>query len=287
MGDQTVLRMESISKAFPGVQALDKVDFEAQAGEVVALVGENGAGKSTLMKILSGAYRKDTGRIVLGGREVEIESPHHAQQLGIATVYQEFNLTPNQTVAANIYISREPRQPGLGRYLNLVDRRKMEADAQQMLNRVGARISPTTQVRDLSVAQRQMVEIAKALAVEARIIIMDEPTAALGEEEVEVLFEIANSLKAQGIIIIFITHRLEEVFRVADRVVVLRDGRRVGAVDIENLLVTPADAFLAVGARNAPDVRIAVIQSLWNHSYTPLVLCQPERGLDGCKVVAL
>jgi ABC-type sugar transport system ATPase subunit len=232
LGDQTVLRMESISKAFPGVQALEKVDFEAQAGEVVALVGENGAGKSTLMKILSGAYRKDTGRVILGGREVEIESPHHAQQLGIATVYQEFNLTPNQTVAANIYISREPRQQGLGRYLNLVDRRKMEADAQQMLNRVGARISPTALVRDLSVAQRQMVEIAKALAVEARIIIMDEPTAALGEEEVEVLFQIVNSLKAQGIVIIFITHRLEEMFRVANRVVILRDGHRVGELPI-------------------------------------------------------
>jgi ribose transport system ATP-binding protein len=229
LSDQTVLRMESISKAFPGVQALEKVDFEAEAGEVVALVGENGAGKSTLMKILSGAYRKDAGRIILGGREVEIESPHHAQQLGIATVYQEFNLTPNQTVAANIYVSREPRQQGLGRYLNLVDRRKMEANAQQMLNRVGARISPTALVRDLSVAQRQMVEIAKALAVEARIIIMDEPTAALGEGEVEVLFQIVNSLKAQGIVIIFITHRLEEMFRVAeantDRVIQLMVGR--------------------------------------------------------------
>jgi ribose transport system ATP-binding protein len=232
LSDQTVLRLESISKAFPGVQALEKVDFEAEAGEVVALVGENGAGKSTLMKILSGAYRKDAGRIILGGREVEIESPHHAQQLGIATVYQEFNLTPNQTVAANIYVSREPRQQGLGRYLNLVDRRKMEANAQQMLNRVGARISPTALVRDLSVAQRQMVEIAKALAVEARIIIMDEPTAALGEGEVEVLFQIVNSLKAQGIVIIFITHRLEEMFRVANRVVILRDGRRVGELPI-------------------------------------------------------
>ena len=127
MSDQTVLRMESISKAFPGVQALEKVDFEAEAGEVVALVGENGAGKSTLMKILSGAYRKDAGRVILGGREVEIESPHHAQQLGIATVYQEFNLTPNQTVAANIYVSREPRQQGLGQRDQLRGLRLIEA----------------------------------------------------------------------------------------------------------------------------------------------------------------
>jgi ABC-type sugar transport system ATPase subunit len=224
--------MEGICKAFPGVQALDKVDLEVRSGEVLALVGENGAGKSTLMKILSGAYRKDQGQIYLAGREVEIHDPHHAQQLGIAIIYQEFNLTPNQTVAANIYIAREPRMTGLGRFFNLVDRQQMEAGAQAVLDRIGAQISARARVRDLSVAQRQMVEIAKALAVEARIIIMDEPTAALGEREVEKLFEIVSGLKAQGLAIIFITHRLEEVFRIADRVVVLRDGQRVGEVPI-------------------------------------------------------
>ncbi len=229
---EITLRMEGISKAFPGVQALDGVDFEAAAGEVVALVGENGAGKSTLMKILCGAYRKDKGRIFLGGRETEIENPYHAQQLGIAIIYQEFNLTPNQSAAANIFIAREPRQPGLGRLLNFVDRRRMEREAQVYLERVGARVPASALIRDLSVSQQQMVEVARALAVNARIIIMDEPTSALGEEEVETLFEIVGTLKAHGITVIFITHRLEEVFRIADRVVVLRDGRRVGDMAI-------------------------------------------------------
>jgi ribose transport system ATP-binding protein len=229
---ETILRMESISKAFPGVQALDNVDFEAAAGKVVALVGENGAGKSTLMKILCGAYHKDAGRIFLHGQETEIENPYHAQQLGIAIIYQEFNLTPNQSAAANIFITREPRRQGLGRFFNFVDQHRMEREAQEHLNQVGARVPATALIRDLSVAQQQMVEVAKALAVDARIIIMDEPTSALGEDEVETLFEIIGTLKEQGIAIIFITHRLEEVFRIADRVVVLRDGQRVGSMPI-------------------------------------------------------
>jgi ribose transport system ATP-binding protein len=230
--EEMILRMEGISKAFPGVQALDSVDFEVAAGEVVALVGENGAGKSTLMKILCGAYRKDAGRIFLNGQETEIESPHHAQKLSIAIIYQEFNLTPNQSAAANIFISREPRQRGLGRFLNFVDRRRMEREAQQHLEHVGARVPATALIRDLSVAEQQMVEVAKALAVDARIIIMDEPTSALGEEEVETLFDIIKTLKEQGIAIVFITHRLEEIIRIADRVVILRDGQRVGSMPI-------------------------------------------------------
>jgi ribose transport system ATP-binding protein len=229
-GQDVVLRMEGISKAFPGVQALDGVDLEVAAGEVVALIGENGAGKSTLMKILSGVYRKDTGRIYLQGEEVEVQNPHHAQQLGIAIIYQEFNLTPNQSAAANIFVTREPRQHSLGRLFNFVDRRRMEREARKLLDRVGARVPATALIRDLSVAQQQMVEVAKALAVDARIIVMDEPTSALGEDEVETLFGIVETLKAQGIAVVFITHRLEEVFRIADRVVVLRDGKRVGSM---------------------------------------------------------
>jgi len=231
-GQELILRMEGISKAFPGVQALQDVDFEVDAGEVVALVGENGAGKSTLMKILSGVYRRDAGRILMQGQEVDIHSPHHAQQLGIAIIYQEFNLTPNQSTAANIFVMREPRQRGLGRLFNFVDRRRMERDARQLLDRVGGRVPATALIRDLSVAQQQMVEVAKALGTDARIIVMDEPTSALGEDEVETLFEIVGTLKAQGIAVVFITHRLEEVFRIADRVVVLRDGRRVGSMPI-------------------------------------------------------
>ncbi len=231
-----VLRMEGISKAFPGVQALTDVDVELAAGEVLGLVGENGAGKSTLMKILSGAYRKDAGRVFLYDREVDIESPHHAQQLGIAIIYQEFNLTPNQSAAANIFIAREPRRLSLGRFVSFVDRRRMEREAQEHLDRVGARVPATALVRDLSVAEQQMVEVAKALAVDARIIVMDEPTSALGEDEVEKLFEIIGTLKEQGIAIVFITHRLEEVFRIADRVVVLRDGQRVGSMPIDQAM---------------------------------------------------
>jgi ribose transport system ATP-binding protein len=229
-----ILRMQGISKAFPGVQALADVDLEVAAGEVVALVGENGAGKSTLMKILCGAYRKDSGRIFLSGKEVDIESPHHAQKLSISIIYQEFNLTPNQTAAANIFISREPRQRGIGRFLNFVDRRRMEREAQEHLEHVGARVPSTSLIRDLSVAEQQMVEVAKALAVDAQIIIMDEPTSALGEDEVETLFDIIRTLKKQGIAIIFITHRLEEIMRIADRVVVLRDGKRVGSMLISD-----------------------------------------------------
>ncbi len=231
-GQDVVLRMEGISKAFPGVQALDGVDLHVAAGEVVALIGENGAGKSTLMKILSGVYRRDAGHIYLQGQEVEIQNPHHAQQLGIAIIYQEFNLTPNQSAAANIFMTREPRQGGLGRLLNFVDRRRMEREARKLLDRVGARVPATALIRDLSVAQQQMVEVAKALAVDAHIIVMDEPTSALGEDEVETLFGIVQTLKEQGIAVVFITHRLEEVFRIADRVEVLRDGRRVGGMPI-------------------------------------------------------
>jgi ribose transport system ATP-binding protein len=250
---ETILRMEGISKAFPGVQALDNVDFEVAVGEVVALVGENGAGKSTLMKILCGAYRKDAGHIFLNGREVEIESPHHAQEQSISIIYQEFNLTPNQTAAANIFISREPRHRGLGRFLGLVDRRRMEREAQEHLARVGARVSATSLIQDLSVAEQQMVEVAKTLAVDARIIIMDEPTSALGEEEVETLFGIIRALKEQGIAIVFITHRLEEVMRIADRVVVLRDGHRVGGLSIDE--ATPEEIIrMMVGRKLVTEI---------------------------------
>ncbi len=247
-----ILRMEGISKAFPGVQALQDVDFEICPGEVVALVGENGAGKSTLMKILSGAYRKDAGRIILGGREVEIENPHHAQRLGISIIYQEFNLTRNQSVAANIFIAREPRVRGIGGSLGLVDRRKMEANAQAVLDRIGARIRATALVRDLSVAQQQMVEIARAIAFDARVIIMDEPTATLGESEVEKLFEIVANLRDQGIAVIYISHRLEEVGRIADRVVVLRDGQRVGELPISE--ATPERIIQLMVGRTLDDM---------------------------------
>jgi ABC-type sugar transport system ATPase subunit len=208
------------------------VDFEAHAGEVVALLGENGAGKSTLMKILAGVYQKDSGRILLNGEETAFADPHDAQNQGISIIYQEFNLNLKQTVAANIFIGREPLRGGPGQAMRWVDRAQMEADAARLLEVVKARATPRTLVRDLAVAERQLVEIAKALSVDARVIIMDEPTSALGGDETENLFDIIRRLKAEGRAIIFITHRLNEVLAIADRVVVLRDGRLVGSVPI-------------------------------------------------------
>lgn len=229
-----LLEVTNISKAFPGVQALSKVDFKVHAHEVVALIGENGAGKSTLMKILSGAYRMDAGAVYINGQPVEPENPRHAQDLGIAIIYQEFNLTPNQSVATNIFLGREPSfEKALGKAA-IVNRRKMRREAARLLERVGARFSPDQLVKNLSVAERQMVEIAKALSVKAKIIIMDEPTSALGEGEVKVLFDIVRGLREQGIGVIFITHRLDEIFEIADRVVVLRDGKQVGELMIDD-----------------------------------------------------
>ncbi|MEJ5285196.1 MAG: sugar ABC transporter ATP-binding protein [Brevinematales bacterium] len=232
-----LLRVENISKEFPGVRALSNVNFSVNKGEIVALVGENGAGKSTLMKILCGAYKKDCGKIYLNGEEIEIEDTFHAQKLGIAIIYQEFNLTRNQTVAANIFMTREPRVKGIGKIFGLVDKKKMEKEAEKILNRLKTKISPNSKIAELSVSQNQMVEIAKALAVESKIIIMDEPTAAIGEKEVEILFDTINSLKKQGIGIIFISHRLEEVFKISDRIVVMRDGQVIGELNTKEATV--------------------------------------------------
>lgn len=227
-----VLTVKGVSKAFPGVQALDKVDFEAFAGQVTALLGENGAGKSTLMKILSGVYKADEGEIYLNGTQIQPQTPHQAQELGISIIYQEFNLTPNQNVYTNIFLGREPMQKGMLGKLGFVDGRYMRRNSDQLLAQVGARFSNDRLVRNLSVAEQQMVEIAKALSVQAKVIIMDEPSSALGKEEVRVLFDIIQELKEQGLAIIFITHRLEEVFEIADRAIVFRDGRRVGEINV-------------------------------------------------------
>lgn len=235
--NQVLLRMEHISKTFPGVKALNDVNFKINKGEIVAIVGENGAGKSTLMKILSGAYPKDSGSIFLNDKEIEIENPHHAQELGITIIYQEFNLTRNQSVAANIFITREPRVKGFGKFFGFIDKKQMEKKAHYILDRLKTKTSPKAKIENLSVAQNQMVEIAKALAVESQIIIMDEPTAPLGEKEVEILFETVNSLKKQGIAIIFITHRLEEVFKITDRIVVLRDGQFIGEIKTKDATI--------------------------------------------------
>jgi ribose transport system ATP-binding protein len=219
-----LLRIEGIGKTFPGVVALDGVDFDLRRGEVHVLLGENGAGKSTLIKMLSGAYRPDSGRIFAGRQEVRIHGAQDAERLGIATIYQEFNLVPDLTVAENIFLGRQPRRFGM------IDRKQMEADAARLLDRVGVRVSPRARVRELGIARLQMVEIAKALNLDARVLIMDEPTAVLTSEEVEKLFRIVRRLREDGVGIIFITHHLEEIAALGDRVTVLRDGRSVGQV---------------------------------------------------------
>ena len=215
--------MTGISKAFPGVRALDSVDLEVGEAEIHAFLGENGAGKSTLLKILSGAQAPDTGRIEFAGKPVSFTSPQDAQANGIVTIYQEFTLAPDMTIAENVFIGREP-----GTRL-FISRTKLEEATRILTDRIGLERSPRALVRDLSVAEQQMVEIARALSMKSRLIVMDEPTSALSRTEVEKLFEIVRALKRDGISTIFVTHRLEEIFEICDRYTVLRDGRYVGS----------------------------------------------------------
>jgi len=220
---EPLLRMTLIGKRFPGVQALDDVGLEVLPGEIHALLGENGAGKSTLIKILSGAQQPDSGTIEFGGERVTMVSPHDAQRRGIVTIYQEFTLAPNMTIAENVFIGREP---GVGVF---VDWRKMASETRTITKRLGLELQPMSIVRGLSVAEQQMVEIARALSMKSRLIVMDELTSALSANEVEKLFRIVRELKAHGLSIIFVTHRLEEMMQICDRYTVLRDGRLVGS----------------------------------------------------------
>jgi ribose transport system ATP-binding protein len=221
-----ILEMCNITKAFPGVVALDNVTFECQPGEVHALVGENGAGKSTLMKILSGAYQPDQGTVSLKGEEITFRHPQEAQNAGISIIYQEFNLLPDRTVSQNIYLGREPMR-GV-----FVDKKSMSSQTEGLLKSLGVEINPQVKVGNLGVAQQQEVEIAKALSLDADIIVMDEPTAPLSLHEVESLLALVERLKERGITIIYITHRLEEVFQIADRVTVLKDGLLVDSASV-------------------------------------------------------
>jgi ABC-type sugar transport system ATPase subunit len=226
-----VLEMRDISKAFPGVKALRDVTFQVRRGEVHALIGENGAGKSTLMKILSGAHPRDEGEILIDGQSVEITNPATAQALGVSMIYQELNLVPSTSVAENIFLGRLPAWGGWAH----LDWKELNRSAAELLARVNVDVAPQAIVKHLSVARQQMVEIAKALSMRAKIIVMDEPTSALTLTETENLFEIIRSLKAQGVAVIFITHRLEEIFAVSDRVTVLRDGCHIATRDLKEL----------------------------------------------------
>jgi len=234
---EVLLRMEKITKAFPGVKALDEVDLEVYKGEVLALVGENGAGKTTLMEILNphpaptGFYKQDSGKIYFEGKEIKLRSPLEAQKLGISFIHQHFNLTPNLSVCDNILLGRQPKKGGI---LGIVDRDKMERTASVYLDKLGTRFSVHALTGELGVAQKQMVEIAKALSVDAKLLIMDEPTAPLTDNEVDKLFTIINKLKKEGITFIFVTHKLNEVFKMCDRIVVLRDGKNAGSLDTKD-----------------------------------------------------
>jgi ribose transport system ATP-binding protein len=232
----TLVRMSGVAKAFSGVTVLDDVDFDLRAGETHALLGGNGAGKSTLMKILEGVYTLDRGTIELDGEPVELGSPQAARRHGVAMIFQELSLVPTLTVAQNIYLTRESRTRA-----GLLDDRALERRAGELLAELGVDVDPRTEVRRLGAASMQLVEIAKALSQDARVLIMDEPTASLARSEVEALFRIIGRLKERGMAIVYITHRLEEVMAVADRVTVLRDGRLVGTrptseLDVEALI---------------------------------------------------
>ncbi len=221
-----LIELIGIGKSFPGVRALHNVNFDLQAGEVHALMGENGAGKSTLMKILSGVYRRDAGEIRLDGKPVEIGSPRQAQEMGIGIIHQELALMRDLTAAQNIFIGREPRQ--LGGWL--LDEKALNRAAQTIFDSMNLKLAPTVPVGSLTVAKQQMVEIAKALSYRSRILIMDEPTAALNDAEIAELFVIINRLKAEGVGIVYISHKMDEIKRISDRVTVMRDGEYVGTV---------------------------------------------------------
>ena len=217
--DEPVLRMSQISKSFQSVQVLDKVDFELEVGEVHALVGGNGAGKSTLMKILTGVYRRDEGQIAIEGSDVNIEEPADARQNGIAMIFQEFSLVPTLTVAQNIFLNREPKTSG-----GFIDDQEIVRQAQELLDELGQDLDPNSTLVNLGPGYWQITEIAKALSQDARILIMDEPTAALSGANTETLFEIIRKLKNDGISLVYISHRMEEILTICDRVSVLRDG---------------------------------------------------------------
>ena len=256
---ERLLTLRSIDKHFPGVHALKSVDFELSQGECLALLGENGAGKSTLIKILGGAHSPDSGRIELDGKEVVFQHPTDSLDAGIAVIYQEFNLVPGLSAGENMFLGIEPNDYGW------VRREDEMRKAIEILKRIGSIIDPNTRCDELTVAEKQMVEIAKALVRKARILIMDEPSAALTNKEVERLYELVDELKSQGLGIVYVSHRLEEVERLADRAVVLRDGERVGELlrdemkrnrIIELMVGRPMDSEFPTEAREVGDLRL-------------------------------
>jgi ribose transport system ATP-binding protein len=225
-----VLQAEGVSKAFPGVQALDDVSITLRAGHLTALLGENGAGKSTLMNVIAGVFPADAGEVRLTGEVVQFANPREAHEAGIAMIFQELNLVSNLTVAQNIFLGREPMNP-----LGFIDAAKMNREAAALLKELDLAVDPTRPLGSLRVGQQQIVEIAKALSCNARVLIMDEPTSAITEHEIDILFGIIGKLKRQGVAIAYITHKLEELTRIGDDAVVMRDGKLIGAAPLADL----------------------------------------------------
>lgn len=223
--------MKGITKRFPGVLALNGVDLDLYEGEILGLIGENGAGKSTLMRILGGDYPSDGGEIIFGGKTAVIADVQHSIALGVSVIYQELNLAPNLDIASNIFLGREPRVPAFG----IVDKKKLYARAQELARRVGITASMTTLVEQLSPGEQQLVEIAKALSVDSKVLVLDEPTSSLSPAEAAKLFDVMRGLKQVGVSMIYISHRLPEVEEMCDRVIVLRDGERAGQIERERI----------------------------------------------------
>ena len=230
MAEKAILTMKGITKTFPGVKALSNVDFKLCEGDIHALMGENGAGKSTLIKVLTGIYPFDAGEIIMDGKPMVNKSPQDAQNNGISTVYQEVNLCPNLTVAENLFIGREPRNKA-----GMISWKEMNARSRKLLRSLDIDVAPTTLLDECSIAIQQMIAIARAVDMECKVLILDEPTSSLDEEEVEKLFGLMKKLKAKGVGIIFVTHFLEQVYEVCDKITVLRNGTLVGEYDVENL----------------------------------------------------
>ena len=233
MSESNYLYMHNISKSFPGVKALSNVDLEVRQGEVHALLGENGAGKSTLLKILSGAYTKDEGEIFVNGKKIEQMTTKLAEDLGISVIYQEFNNLPHLSIAENIFLGRQPLKKN-----GLIDWKKCYDESRKLLKKVGLDLDPRIAVSKLKVAQQQMVEIAKALSQDAKIIVMDEPTAPLTQIEIENLFQVIRELKASNVSVIYVSHRLNEIKEICDRITFLRDGCFVGKADVKNMEIS-------------------------------------------------
>ncbi|WP_104081280.1 sugar ABC transporter ATP-binding protein [Cryobacterium sp. Y11] len=247
MAEHALIAMRGIVKRYPGVTALRDVSLSIEPGEVMALVGENGAGKSTLLKILAGAARADEGVIEVSGQVVQVHSPRESQAHGIAVIYQELNLANDLSVAENIYVGREPKTR-----FGTVDFNAMKSGASRLLTSLGINISPDEIVGNLNIALRQMVEIAKALLVDARVVVMDEPTSSLTEEEVETLLTLVRQLRSTGVSVIYVSHRMREIFEIADRITVMRDGSVVGVCDAQT--TSPNDIVQMMVGRELEDL---------------------------------